>query len=462
LGTLLTKRHSGLSLKPVASMRRHEPFRYRQSVEVLKKAEDLGVSIPFQDSIAPLFLPADLARKRIPNRIAVQPMEGCDGTPAGEPGDLTFRRYRRYSEGGSGLIWFEACSVSDSGRSNPRQLLLTKGTLGAFQRLVETTRHAACSRFGAAHEPYLVLQLTHSGRFSDRASGARQKVACFNPFFDKSPDALDIFRDEELVEIRNQFVSAATLAQQAGFDAVDIKACHGYLLHELLSAFTRENSPFGGDFECRARLLLDTVRLVCQAAPHLAVAVRLSATDGISHPYGFGVARGKTPIPDLSEPLRLRELLIEAGCVLFNITAGIPFYTPHIGRPFDRPVRGGNYPDTHPLQDVGSLLQWAARFQNAHPSSPVVGTGYSWLRHFWPNVGAAVIARQDASFIGLGRGAFAYPDAPLELMVRGRLDPAKCCIACSCCTELMRNHQITGCTIRDRLVYKKAYADLRK
>jgi 2,4-dienoyl-CoA reductase (NADPH2) len=443
-------------------MHRHEPFRYRHSAELLKKAEDLGVSIPFQDSIAPLFQPAELAGKKLPNRIAVQPMEGSDGTLAGEPDELTFRRYRRYAAGGHGLIWFEACSVAAAGRSNPRQLLLTGKTLAAFQKLAETSRQAARRRLGASQEPYLVLQLTHSGRFSHRTGGARRQVAYFNPIYDRSPDDVDILRDEELVELRDQLVSAAVLAQEAGFDAVDIKACHGYRMHELLAAFTRENSCYGGEFACRTRLLLETVRLVRQEAPNLAVAVRLNATDGVPHPYGFGVAGGETPIPDLSEPLRLRELLMEAGCVLFNVTAGIPYYNPHVGRPYERPVRGGNCTDIHPLHGVGSLLQWAARFQQMHPSSPVVGTGYSWLRHFWPNVGAAVITRGQATFIGLGRGAFAYPDAPLDLMVRGRLDPAKCCVACSCCSELKRNHQVTGCAIRDRAVYKAAYANIRK
>jgi len=446
----------------VMSMQRHEPFRYRHPAELLRKAEDLGVSIPFQDSIAPLFQPAEIAGKWIPNRIAVQPMEGSDGTLAGEPDDLTFRRYTRYSAGGHGLIWFEACSVAATGRSNPRQLLLTGGTLAAFQKLAETSRNAARRRLGAAQEPYLVLQLTHSGRFSYRAGGAKRKVAFFNPIYDRSPEDVDIWRDEELVELRDQFVSAAVLAQEAGFDAVDIKACHGYLMHELLAAFTREDSSFGGEFACRARLLLDTVRRVRQAAPLLAVAVRLNATDGMPRPYGFGVAGGDTPLPDLSEPLRLRELLMEAGCVLFNVTAGIPYYNPHVGRPYDRPAAGGTCADVHPLHGVASLLQWAARFQQMHPSSPVVGTGYSWLRQFWPQVGAAAIARRQVSFVGLGRGAFAYPDAPLDLMVRGRLDPAKCCVACSCCSDLKRNYQITGCAIRDRVVYKAAYGDIKR
>jgi 2,4-dienoyl-CoA reductase-like NADH-dependent reductase (Old Yellow Enzyme family) len=229
----------------------------------------------------------------------------------------------------------------------------------------------------------------------------------------------------------------------------------------LLSAYTRTNSFFGGDFKGRIRLLLDILKLIRRTTPQIACAVRLNAMDGIPYPYGFGMAKDRSAKTDLTEPLQLQKLLIDAGCVLLNITAGIPFYVPHIGRPFDHPVRGSKYPDTHPMCSVASLIHLAAAFQKIRPSLPVVGTGYSWLRHFWPNVGAAVIAHDGASLIGLGRSAFAYPDAPADLLEFGKLDPAKCCIACSCCTELMRNRQIIGCVIRDRSIYKKAYANIK-
>jgi 2,4-dienoyl-CoA reductase-like NADH-dependent reductase (Old Yellow Enzyme family) len=443
-------------------MRRHEPFRFPNPDALLKKAESLGVQLPFLDSVTPLLAPGQIAGKLTPNRIAVQPMEGFDGTPAGAPGDLTFRRYRRYVEGGSGLIWFEACSVAPFGRSNPSQLMLTEGTLSEFQRLVAMTRQAARDRFGSACDPYLVLQLTHSGRFSKIEKRSKRKVACFNPFLDASADAVELFSDNELDDIRDQFIAAAVLTRQAGFDAVDIKACHGYLLHELLSARTRTDSRYGGPFQNRTRLLLDVVEQIRTALPGLTLAVRMNATDGIPSPYGFGAAGTEDARPDFSEPLQLQQMLVNAGCGLFNITAGIPAHSPHIGRPFDRPVKGAKFPDVHPLSSVSSLIQWAAVFQKAQPLVPVVGTGYSWLRHFWPNVGAAVLAGKGASFIGLGRNAFAYPDAPLDLMNKGKLNPSKCCNACSCCTELMRDGQVTGCVIRDRPIYRSAYANIKK
>jgi 2,4-dienoyl-CoA reductase-like NADH-dependent reductase (Old Yellow Enzyme family) len=438
----------------------HERFHYHNAEELLKKAADLGLELPFQNSIEPLFSSLRIGEIELPNRILVQPMEGCDATPDGAPGEMTFRRYRRYALGGSGLIWFEACSVSASGRSNPHQLMLTADTLEGFQRLVETTRKAARERFSSV--PYFVLQMTHSGRRSMKDAGSRPRAACFNPNFDQSPDDVGIMQDDELESIGEQFAAAAGLARAAGFDAVDIKACHGYLLHELLGAFTRKGSRFGGSFENRSRMLLDIVRRVRDSIPGLGVAVRLNATDAIPHPYGFGMERTGSAAPDFSEPLRLQQRLLESGCNLLNITAGIPSYMPHVGRPFDRPARGVSHPEADPLAGVCALLRWAAVFQRAQPAMPVVGTGYSWLRHFWPHVAAAVLSRNWASLVGLGRGSFAYPDAPRDLMAHGRLNPAKCCFACSCCTDLMVNHRMTGCVLRDPEVYKDIYRKLPK
>ena len=79
---------------------------------------------------------------------------------------------------------------------------------------------------------------------------------------------------------------------------------------------------------------------------------------------------------------------------------------------------------------------------------------FSWLRQFFPNVGAGVLKAGLASFVGIGRLAFAYPDAPRDLMEKGQLDSKKVCTTCSNCTQLMRNHVPSGCTVRDREYYK--------
>jgi 2,4-dienoyl-CoA reductase-like NADH-dependent reductase (Old Yellow Enzyme family) len=439
-----------VNTQPVA-----DRFAFKAAEALRRKAEALGISLPFDDDIRILLEETEIGGRRAPNRIAAQPMEGCDGTPDGAPTDLTMRRYERFGAGGAGLIWAEATSVAADGRANPRQLRICPATETGFSELVRVTREAARRRFGARHDPYLVLQLTHSGRFSKTAREGERRVACFNPHFDR--EALPVWTDEQLDGVRETFVDAARLAARAGFDAVDIKACHGYLVHELLGAHTRANSRFGGPFEHRVRLLLDIVAAVRTAVPGVAVAVRMNATDGVPFPHGFGAAPDGSAGINLDEPKQLALLLRQAGCVLLNVTAGIPTHVPHLNRPFDRPVAGTLPSPEHPLVGVSRLLGLAAAIQEEVRPVPVVSTGLSWLRQFWPPVAAGLLKAGGAGFAGVGRGMFAYPDAAADLMTRGSLDPVKCCIACSRCTELMRLGSTAGCAVRDHPLYSSLH-----
>jgi 2,4-dienoyl-CoA reductase-like NADH-dependent reductase (Old Yellow Enzyme family) len=446
----------------ICTSARHERFRFRTSAALGARAAALGIDLPFDEPTSALLDPAPVGALTAPNRITVQPMEGCDAAADGAPSDLTRRRYRRYAEGGNGMIWFEATSVMHEGRSNPRQPLLTRETQPAFRALVELTRQSARRRFGERHQVVLVLQLTHSGRYSNPDSAPAGRIACANPLLDRPGTDRTLWRDEELARIGERFVEAGVLALDAGFDAVDVKACHGYLLSELLAAHTRRDSHYGGELENRSRLLLDVVRGLRQARPRGLLAVRLNATDALPHPYGFGVRPDESGRVDLAEPLALARALVQSGCGLLNITAGIPAHTAHVGRPFERAAGGGPAPPEHPLAGVARLIGLAAAVQRELAHVPVVASGLSWLRQFWPNVGAAVIRRRMATFVGVGRAAFAYPDAARDLMEGRALDPHKCCIACSRCTELMRARRPTGCVMRDGEVYSSAPALVRR
>ncbi|UCH95935.1 MAG: hypothetical protein JSV88_03570 [Candidatus Aminicenantes bacterium] len=434
-------------------MTKHEPFAFKSSEQLLKKAEELGIPLPFQESIEPLLKPFTLGGKQIPNRMAVQPLEGFDSEPDGSPGELTFRRYQRYARGGSGLIWFEATSVVREGRSNPHQLWLHAGNLDKFKQLVQHTRDAAYQAFGHSHEVFLVLQFTHSGRFSQPEGKPAPLAAVLNPYLDKDKENIVFLSDDELERLQETFIKAAGLAQEAGFDAVDIKACHGYLIHELLSAFKRTDSRFGGSFENRSRFLTEVVTQIQKQTSGLHTAVRLNVYDGIPYPYGFGVPFDGSLTIYFSEPFELVSRLLQMGCVLINVTLGVPAYNPHVGRPFDQPLPGWSLPEEHPLEGILRLLKAAGKTQWDFPRAAVVGTGYSWLRQFFPHVGAAVLAQRKASFIGLGRSSLAYPDAPRDLLEKGCLDPQQVCICCSGCTRLMRRGCPAGCVVRDKEVY---------
>ncbi|MFC2097065.1 hypothetical protein ACFLSI_01900 [Bacteroidota bacterium] len=431
----------------------HEKFKYKNTEELQKKAAELNLQLPFSDETELLFQPLFISNKKVPNRLVVQPMEGFDSENNGSPGKYTIRRYKRYAEGGSGMIWFEATSVTQDGRSNPHQLLLNRETLAQFKSIVEITKKSAINKLGNSHEPFLVLQLTHSGRYSKPDGNPVGKVLCFNPYLDKNRENIILYKDEEIENIQHAYNEAIILAKQAGFDAVDIKACHGYLLHEMLGAFNRTDSKFGGNFEKRIAFLTDLIN----HDDELILSVRLNATDLIPYPYGFGMKNDRSVDYDLEEPKKLIKILINKGSQLMNITAGVPYYNTHIGRPFDRPVKGSIFPVEHPLEGIMRMVNITSELQKEFPDIPFVGTGYSWLQQFFPNVGAGVIKNKMASLIGLGRSAFAYPDAPLDLMQKGRLDKKKTCIACSRCTELMRSGNNSGCVIQDKEIYGKLY-----
>jgi 2,4-dienoyl-CoA reductase (NADPH2) len=442
----------------------HERFKFASAAELLAKARDLGVKIPFADDLSPLWQPIEIAGRRVPNRLAVQPMEGCDADETGAPSELSFRRYRRFAAGGSGLVWFEATTVTADARSNPRQLHLNATNVGAFARLVEAARQAAHEKMGSAHRPLCILQLTHPGRYCRRDGQPSPVIAQHNAVLDAAqelPADYPLIADAELDRLQGVFVQAAELALEAGFDGVDIKACHGYLLSELLATHKRPGK-YGGTWENRARFLLETVQRIRARLPDLIVTSRISAYDGLPHPYGFGGDPGDADPAGFDEVLNLASRLRELGCPLLNVSIGNPYYQPHIGRPFDKPVVGQFRPDEHPLVGVARLLRIVGALQQASPSLPIVGTGYSWLRQYFPNVGAAILRDARAAFIGIGRLALAYPECVRELALNSKLDPKKVCVACSSCTQIMRDGGRAGCVVHDREVYAAEYRQGRQ
>lgn len=433
----------------------HERFRYRTREEIMQKAIDLGFELPFSDDISSLLSPALYGKFNIPNRLVVQPMEGYDSETDGSPSALTKRRYLRYGNGGSGIIWYEAVAVSHNGRSNPNQLWINKNNAAAFSLLNDEVRAAAKA---SGISPFLVIQLTHSGRYSKPDGTPQPQVAAFSRTLDKGVPYL--LTDDDLKRIQDKYVEAAKLAAHSGFDAIDIKACHGYLVIELLSARARLNSVYGGeDPYDRFRFMLETIERIKAEVPEVIVTTRLNISD--AYQGGFGVDKNNNP--DFSEPLMLVQELKSRGITLINLSMGSPYFNPHVTRPYDNPLPGQQVPEENPLTGVLNMINGTSVFQKKFPEISFIGSAYSYLRQYAPNVGAAVLKNGDASFIGLGRSSFAYPSLPLDLMKNGKADPSKICITCSGCTRLIRNMRPGGCVIRDRKIYgnelKKLIAD---
>lgn len=427
--------------------------------DLTRLADQLGVTVRAQEDVSNLAEPVVVAGLTVPNSLAVHPMEGCDGDDQGRPGELTIRRYERFAAGGAGLLWVEATAIVPEARANPRQLWINPGNVGAFASLVARIRRVAAERFGPAHRPMLVLQLTHSGRYSRPTGKPAGLLAQYVPPRDAplSQGQYTLVTDAYLDELVGHYVTAAGLAFEAGFDAVDIKACHGYLINDLLGARTREGK-YGGSLANRTRLLLDVVdRIRADLGARGGVTTRLGVFDGIAQTFGWGVSADDESKPDLTEPTQLIAELVDRGVAMINVTVADPHYNPHYGRPFDKPVIGGYPAPEHPLAGVARLIDLAGEIQKSFPQVAVVGTGYSWLRQFMPNVAAAAKAGGLATLIGAGRGALAYPDFAADIITHGRLDPAKVCIGCSACSQIMRDGGMAGCVVRDSEIYSPIY-----
>jgi 2,4-dienoyl-CoA reductase-like NADH-dependent reductase (Old Yellow Enzyme family) len=419
---------------------------------------------------SPLAQPIDIGGTKVGNRIAAQPMEGWDATAEGRPTELTFRRWQRFGASGAKLIWGgEAVAVRHDGRANPNQLLINKHSRDDLGRLRETLVTAHKQAAGSDSDLMIGLQLTHSGRYSRPNVHGRPepKLVYRHPILDRRlgiPAEHPVLTDQELREIIEDFHNAAVVAAQAGFNFVDIKHCHGYLGHELLSAHTREGD-FGGSFENRTRFLREITNAVRAANPALSIAVRFSAFDmipfrksavetcGVPEPtdgllpyhWAFG-ANVDDPIePDLREPVQFLSLLRDLGVKLINVSAGSPYYNPHIQRPAFYPPSDGYASPEDPLEGVARQMGVTRELKRQFPELIVVGSAYSYLQEFLPYVAQAAIRNGWTDCVGVGRMMLAYPAFLLDVIQGRTLQRKLVCRTFSDCTTAPRAGLPSGC-----------------
>lgn len=413
-----------------------------------------NVKIGFSDTIDVYQKSHDINGFHVSNSLAVLPMEGCDAMSDGSPGELTERRYRRLSEGGAGIVWAEAVAVVEDGRTSSQQLFINKGNTDAFKRMIDASKEAALRKNG--HAPLFMIQLTHSGRYAKPQGAPAPVLAAHNPVLDTkygiSPDH-PLITDAALKALEDRYAEAALLAQSAGFDGIDIKASHGYLISELQAAHTREGE-YGGDFTGRTRFIRNETDKIRQAVrSDMILSTRLSIYDAMDYPYGFGVDH-KTGGPDLTEPAALLKDLYGRGVKICAVTVGNPYLIPHVNRPFDK---GAYTPPEPPVKGVERLITLAAEAKRMVPGMIFIGAGYSWLREFAVQAGAYTLEQNGADIIGFGRQAFANPEFANDILKNGRLARDQTCITCSKCSELMRNMAAAGCVVRDKTVYTPLY-----
>lgn len=505
-----------------------EPFKLTRipslkSVDEFRKhVASLGLDLPCEDQIAtgsasPLAQAIDgvtINGKRMGNRWAVHPMEGWDGTTTGGVTEEMLRRWQRFGESGAKLIYGgEAMAVRPDGRANPNQIIITEENKSGIASLRETLVKAHRERYGRTDDLVIGFQLTHSGRFCKPNDKKRMepRVAFRHPILDRkfnvTSDA-QMFTDAEIEELIQCYIRAAQIAWDVGADFVDIKHCHGYLLHEFLGAHTRPGK-FGGSFENRTRLLRDIVAGIRASGNRIEIGVRLSAFDfvpfkpdpALSQPgklgpgipedyshclpyrYGFGVDVNHPVEYDLTETFQFAELCAQLGVKILNLSAGSPYYNPHIQRPAAYPPSDGYQPAHDPLIDVarqiGVVREVRARLKGLNElnrlkelravdatggetrlthltnhsvnSVPVViGTAYSYLQEYLPHVAQYVVRHGWTDMVGLGRMVLSYPNILADAVEKGSIMPKQICRTFSDCTTAPRNGMISGCYPLDK------------
>lgn len=473
-----------------------EPFKLTR-IPTLKTVEDfrrhvasLGIELPCEDEIisgkdSPLAQPIQnvtVNGKKIGNRIAIHPMEGWDGTATGGATEEVRRRWQRFGESGAKLIYGgEAMAVRPDGRANPNQLIIVEQNKKDLAELLEILKRAHGERHGTTDDLVIGFQFTHSGRFCKPNDKKRMepRVAYHHPILDKKfgvTSDSQVWTDSEIEQLIQKYIEAAKIAWDCGADFVDIKHCHGYLLHEFLSAFTRPGK-YGGSFENRTRILREIIFGIRAGGNKIEIGVRLSAFDfvpfkpdpALSTPdklgpgipedfshclpyrYAFGVNQNNPTEYDLTETFQFVELCAQLGVKILNLSAGSPYYNPHIQRPAAYPPSDGYQPAHDPLIDVARQINVVRQLKARAPKNLVlIGTAYSYLQEYLPHVAQFVVRNGWTDMVGLGRMVLAYPNLLMDAVQKGALEKKIICRTFSDCTTAPRNGLISGCYPLDK------------
>jgi NADPH2 dehydrogenase len=466
-------------------------------VAQLKTAQDLRnylainhVKLDFDDEL--LFGENSVFKKRVKlnsgreigNSLCILPMEGWDGTADGRPSEFTKRRWHNFAISGAKLLWgCEAVAVTHEGRANPRQLVINEANFEEFVNLYQLLIDKHSEKFGSTTDLLIGLQLTHSGRFCKPNDNTKfeSKILYHHPKLNKKfhlSDDYPLMTDEEIDALIEYFIKAAVLAQKAGFHFVDIKHCHGYLGHEFLSAYDREGK-YGGSFENRTRFLRNIVEGIQKAAPGLEIGVRLSAIDfapfkksetGEGEPdlaqnqtykYAFGCDDSGVKV-DLEEPKAFLQVAQLLGIQLICVTVGSPYYNPHLTRPALFPPSDGYQPPEEPLVGVARMIDVADGLKQAFPDLVIVGSGYSYLQEWLPNIAQNVLRNNKADFVGFGRMVLSYPTMPDDMLNDHPIQRKLLCRTFSDCTTAPRNGLYSGCFPLDPVYKNHPHAESLK
>jgi NADPH2 dehydrogenase len=461
--------------------------------EFQKYIRNLGINLPIAEELmvgaeSPLAQPFQLTNGRmIGNRFCIHPMEGWDGTTDGKPTELTTRRWMKFGRSGAKLIWGgEAAAVRPDGRANPNQLMILDNTRAEIEKLRMALVKEHSVHFGETSDLLIGLQLTHSGRFCRPNEKAKlePKIVYHHPVLDNlfHVDAdYPVLTDAEIEELITDYVRAAKYAQDIGFEFVDVKHCHGYLGHEFLSAVERPGR-YGGSFENRTRFLTEIVKGIQRECPNLQIGVRVSIFDmppfrpdkenigqmltyrsnSGQYPYAFGGDPDHPGQIKMDEPVQFIQLLKSLDVALVNFSAGSPYYNPHLTRPAYYPPSDGYLMPEDPLCGVARQIHAGAALKKHAGQLLTVGSGYTYLQDYLPNVAQAAVGSGMIDFVGLGRMVLSYPEMPADILAGNPMAKNCVCRTFSDCTTAPRMGLVSGCYPLDHEYKERPEAQILK
>jgi 2,4-dienoyl-CoA reductase-like NADH-dependent reductase (Old Yellow Enzyme family) len=368
------------------------------------------------------------------NRLVAQAMEGNDGEDGGKPSVRTIERYKKLAEGNWGIVVVEAISVSETSLARINGMILNRKNLDAFKKLVDKTKK---SNSGVC----LLFQLTHSGEqsgtFSDRTT------------LGPAREGYRLLSTDELERIRDAFISASFLAEEAGADGIDFKMCHGYLGSEILRPGNMRNDKWGGSFENRTRFLAETVSALKAKIKNseFILGSRISLYEGIRG--GCGTRGPDEIVEDLTQMLDVIRLMAKLGMDYVNVSAGIPAVTGAI----TRPTEPSKYLALSHLRYTKTIKEMIKR---ESLNLKVIGSAYSAYKSESPTVCSEMIQKNYVDICGFGRQSFADPLTPAKLQSNTKIN---WCLLCSGCTKLMVNQRHDGCIVYNEY-YRQEYKRL--
>jgi 2,4-dienoyl-CoA reductase (NADPH2) len=358
-----------------------------------------------------LFRPLDLGFTTLKNRIMMGSMHlGLEELPGGFARMAAF--YAERARGGVALIVTGGIGPNREGAVHAGAAILTDETQLADHRLVTKAVHAAGGK--------ICMQILHSGRyaFNDKLIAPSALKSPITPF---TPRAIS---SEEVQQQIDDFVNCAALAQQAGYDGVEVMASEGYFLNQFIVTHTnKRDDEWGGDYAHRIRLPVEVVRKIrAKVGKDFIIIFRLSMLDLIAAGSSY------------TEVVTLGRAVAAAGATLIN--TGIGWHEARI------PTIATKVPR--------AAFTWVTAQVKKELSIPVITSN----RINTPEVAEQVLSNGDADMVSMARPFLADPEFVIK-SAQGRADEINTCIGCNqACLDHVFAGKLTSCLVNPRACHE--------